>query len=118
MRREYGALPYDILKGELCEFDTDVIESWAEELDPMQPIEDGPTPPTANVPSTPPASATPTAHQTPTSTAHAPLETAERWFRVPLVPGLELMMLEGSGELVSRLASEIQGKYRATGKAT
>jgi hypothetical protein len=33
------------------------------------------------------------------------------------VPGLDLTMLEGSGELVVRLAREIQAKYQATGKS-
>jgi hypothetical protein len=113
-RREHGAVEYDILTEWVRALDADEIEAWAEELDPLEPAEDEPTIANANVPATPPLTAT--AHAPPTPTA--PLEIAERWFRVPLVPGLELMMLEGSGDLVKRLASEIQGKYRATGKST
>jgi DNA-binding transcriptional MerR regulator len=108
-RREHGAVAYVTLKAKLRALDADEIEAWAEELDPLPAVGDD-EPTIANTPATPPVTAT--------SPSTGPLETAERWVRVPLVPGLELMMLEGSGELVSRLAREIQGKYRATGKSS
>ncbi len=118
-RREHGAVQYGILKTKLRELDADEIEEWAEALDATPPAENEPPTPNANALSTAPAipTAIPTATPHATTTPTAPLEIAERWLRVPLVPGLELMMLEGSGELVKRLASEIQGKYRAMGKA-
>jgi hypothetical protein len=42
-----------------------------------------------------------------------PAGTAQRWVRVSLVPGLELMVHEGGGEIVARLAHEIVSKYGA-----
>jgi hypothetical protein len=48
------------------------------------------------------------------SVAAAPLlpaRTPPRWLRVSLIPGLELMVHEGGGELVARLAQEIVARY-------
>src|SRR5580704_7201413 len=88
IRREHGALPYELLKRELRELDADSIERWAEEIDPLQPVENVLPTPTASAPSTPPAPAPASPQATPSPIETALLETAERWHRVPLVPGL------------------------------
>ena len=83
------------------------IEDWAEMLDPETPPESGAPPE--------PADEAQSSMEEATAASTAPLILGERWVRVLLVPGLELMMREGSGELVERLAREIQMKYRAAG---
>jgi hypothetical protein len=45
-----------------------------------------------------------------------PAGTTQRWVRVSLVPGLELMVHEGGGEIAARLAHEIVSRY-GTGAA-
>ncbi len=81
----------------------DELEAWANQLDPdPATLPPQPPPPLAIAPPVPVAPSLP------------PLVTAERWVRVPLAPGLELMMREGAGEDVVRLAQEFQARYRAT----
>ncbi len=95
----------------------DDVEALAEELDPQAQDDEGEeltVATTATATATPAATATATATATPTATAT--LETAERWLRVPLLPGLDLMLLDGSGDVVTRIAHEIQSRYRATAK--
>lgn len=50
----------------------------------------------------------------PTESAATPL-VGERWRRVRLIPGLELHLRDGAGELVERLAAEIAARYAAEG---
>lgn len=38
----------------------------------------------------------------------------ERWLRIALLPGLELMMRDGAPELVTRIATEIRERYAAS----
>jgi DNA-binding transcriptional MerR regulator len=110
-RRENG-LGSPQIKREMRALTLEEVENWAEMLDP-EPDEESATP-------EPPPAAAPVL---PAPTNAQPREPArdlligERWVRVPLVPGLDLTMLEGSGELVVRLAREIQAKYQATGKS-
>jgi DNA-binding transcriptional MerR regulator len=91
------------IKAKLRTLTPEQIEAWAEEFDPLrEPDEDEETPPLeAPLPPSPAPAASPM--------------IAERWCRVPLVPGLDLMMREGSSALVARLAREIQEKYGALG---
>jgi DNA-binding transcriptional MerR regulator len=97
------------------------VEEWAALYDPEAPSEDADAKAEAEAgqksssPATMPAPTAPGPSAPPAPPS--PLVVGERWVRVPLVPGLDLMMLEGSGELVARLAHEIQAKYRATGRA-
>jgi DNA-binding transcriptional MerR regulator len=47
--------------------------------------------------------------------AAAPLAVAERWGRVPLAPGLDLVLRDGASAEVVQLAAEIQAMVRARG---
>lgn len=61
-------------------------------------------------PAAAPAPAPATAGDPPASTAPYP---AERWERVPLLPGLELHVRSDAGPLVQRVAEEIHARYSA-----
>ena len=76
------------------------LEAWAETLHPLAPP--------AAVASPPPPPAAPAAP--PVGSASAP-GREERWVRVTLVAGLDLMLKAGAGELAIRLASEIRQRY-------
>jgi DNA-binding transcriptional MerR regulator len=91
------------IKPKLRAMTPEQVEEWAEELDPTSQASEGVEAPAPVRTSAAPAPAAP-----------LPLDASERWLRVALIPGLELMMREGSGELVARLAREIQTKYRVT----
>lgn len=67
-------------------------------------------------PSPPPSPATSTTSAGPlAATGEARGYTAERWERVPLLPGLELHVRGDAGPLVHRLAAEIHARYCAGG---
>ena len=93
------------------DFEEHDFESYAELLDPLEPEPASCRAPSlpALVPRAVPSPATPA---TPGSRA-ASDGIGERWVRVELVPGLDLMLREGASDLAQRLASEIGQKYRS-----
>jgi DNA-binding transcriptional MerR regulator len=88
------------IKRELRALEPEEVEVWANDLDP---VESADTSPVVEAPAQGQAEAPLTAQ----------LESVERWVRVPLVRGLDLVMREGAGAEVVELAREIQQKYGA-----
>ncbi len=58
-----------------------------------------------------PVATPPAARGTPAGPAPA-LAAAERWMRVPVMPGLDLVVREDASEIVRRVAAEVQARYR------
>lgn len=42
------------------------------------------------------------------------LRVAEKWTRVPLLPGLDLQLADGAAQIVCDIAAEIQRRYQGT----
>lgn len=42
------------------------------------------------------------------------LRVAEKWTRVPLLPGLDLQLADGAAQIVGDIAAEIQRRYQGT----
>jgi hypothetical protein len=85
------------IKREVRALTPEQVERWASKVDPI----DGTAPRDGYVILAPRPIAIP-----------GPLVTSERWVRVPLVPGLDLVMREDAGEAIAQLAREIQARYR------
>jgi hypothetical protein len=91
-------------------------EAYAEACDPLRPVAVATPPAPTPKPAPRDVDAGPVSIELSGPTAPTPAPPAgvpQRWVRIALVPGLELMVYEGGGELVARLAQEIVTKYAA-----
>ncbi len=92
-RHDPVLIPKDIKRTPLARIEAALVE------DGLVATDRRPEPPLRTA-ATSPAEARPT------------LGGAERWTRVPVMPGLDLLLLDDASEIVHRVAAEVQARYR------
>ncbi len=105
------------VRDELQEMTLEEALEWADKRDPLAPsaapLASSPLASTSVSPQ-PTAAATIATPAEPTPGAPgAALAEPLRWGRIPLLPGMDLVVREGASEIVVRLAREIVAKYGA-----
>jgi DNA-binding transcriptional MerR regulator len=98
--RDKDGLSVPRIKRELRKLEASEVQSWADELE----FPEGPAPMSVGA-------LAPPQIDSPSATL-----VGDRWVRLPLVPGLDLVLREVTGEDVVKLAQEIQAKYGANAK--